>query len=150
MWFNKVKNDLSHIPDMVEYYNLELESAQKDSKIFGSLERNSQELPGHVSWRFSQLQEIEAVLKHLNNLVDKMRSDLYRRYLERYNRELTDRAIEKYIDGEIDIQNMMSLVNEVALIRNKYLGVIKALEIKGFQLNNIVKLRISGLNDAEM
>jgi len=150
MWFNKVKNDLSQIPDMVEYYNFELEAAQKECRVFGSLEKNSQELPGNVSWRFGQLQEIEAVLKHLNNLVDKMRSDLYRRYLERYNRELSDRAIEKYIDGESDIQNMMSLVNEVALLRNKYLGIIKALEIKGFQLNNIIRLRAVGMNDSEL
>ncbi len=150
MWFNKVKNDLSQIPDMVEYYNSEIEAAQKECKIFGSLEKNSQELPGQVGWRFSQLQELEAVLKHLNNQVDKMRSDLYRRYLERYNRELSDRAIEKYIDGEADVQTMMSLVNEVALIRNKYLGIIKSLEVKGFQINNIVKLRVVGLNDAEL
>ncbi len=135
---------------MVEYYNSEIEAAQKECKIFGSLEKNSQELPGQVGWRFSQLQELEAVLKHLNNQVDKMRSDLYRRYLERYNRELSDRAIEKYIDGEADVQTMMSLVNEVALIRNKYLGIIKSLEVKGFQINNIVKLRVVGLNDAEL
>jgi hypothetical protein len=150
MWFNKVKNDLSQIPDMVDYYNREIDAAQSECKISGSLERNSQDLPGQVSWRFSQLQELEAVLKHLNNQVDKLRSDLYRRYLERYNRELTDRAIEKYIDGETDVQTMMCLVNEVALLRNKYLGVIKALEIKGFQLNNIIRLRVVGMNDADL
>jgi hypothetical protein len=60
---------------------------------------------------------------------------------------LSDRAIEKYIDGEADVQTMMSLVNEVALIRNKYLGVIKSMEIKGFQLNNIIRLRSVGMND---
>ena len=148
MWFNRVKSDLASIPDMVDYYTSELEKSQTEVRIHGSLERNSQELPGQVSWRFSQLQEIEAILKHLNNLYDKMRSDHYRRYLERYNRELSDRAIEKYIHGEDNIQNMSSLINEVALIRNKYLAIIKALEIKGFQLNNIIKLRVVGMNDS--
>jgi hypothetical protein len=150
MWFNRVKTDLAFIPDMVDHFNHELEKAQPETKITGSLEKNSQELPGQVSWRFTQLQEIEAILRHLNNLYDKMRSDHYRRYLERYNRELSDRAIEKYIDGEDNIQDMSSLINEVALIRNKYLAVIKALEIKGFQLNNIIKLRVVGLNDSTL
>jgi hypothetical protein len=150
MWFNRVKTDLAFIPDMVDHFNHELEKAQPETKITGSLEKNSQELPGQVGWRFTQLQEIEAILRHLNNLYDKMRSDHYRRYLERYNRELSDRAIEKYIDGEPNIQDMSSLINEVALIRNKYLAVIKALEIKGFQLNNIIKLRVVGLNDSTL
>jgi hypothetical protein len=79
-----------------------------------------------------------------------MRSDHYRRYLERYNRELSDRSIEKYIDGESDIVDMNNLINEVALVRNKYLGIMKGLDAKGFSLGNITRLRIAGMNDAEL
>jgi hypothetical protein len=107
-------------------------------------------LPGIVSHRFNQLQEIESVLKFLNVKYDKMRSDHYRRYLERYNRELSDRSIEKYIDGESDIVDMNNLINEVALVRNKYLGIMKGLDAKGFSLGNITRLRIAGMNDQEL
>ena len=133
---------------MVDHYNLELEQAQLETRISGSLEKNAQDLPGVVSYRFGQLQEIEAVLKHLNVKYDRMRSNHYRRYLERYNRELSDRAIEKYIDGEQDIVDMSELINEIALVRNQYLGIIKALEAKGFMVGHIVKLRVVGLNDS--
>ena len=118
MWFNKIKTDLAYLPDMVDYFENELIAAHKETKISGSLEKNSQELPAQVSWRFMQLQEIEAVLKHLNILYDKKRSEHYRRYLERYNRELSDRSIEKYIDGEQDVVDLAQLINEVALVRN--------------------------------
>ena len=133
---------------MVDHYNLELEQAQLETRISGSLEKNAQDLPGVVSYRFGQLQEIEAVLKHLNVKYDRMRSNHYRRYLERYNRELSDRAIEKYIDGEQDIVDMSELINEIALVRNQYLGIIKALETKSFMVGHIVKLRVVGLNDS--
>jgi len=36
------------------------------------------------------------------------------------------------------------------LIRNKYMGLIKALDTKGFQINNIVKLRSAGLEDISL
>jgi hypothetical protein len=90
------------------------------------------------------------VLKHLNTRYDKLRSDHYRRYLERYNRELSDRSIEKYIDGETDVINMLDLVNEVALMRNKYLGLMKALDAKNYQMGHIVRLRVAGMNDSEL
>jgi hypothetical protein len=141
---------MSLLPDMVEFFNKELADAQTETKIRGSLEKNSQDLPGIVSHRFNQLQEIESVLKFLNVKYDKMRSDHYRRYLERYNRELSDRSIEKYIDGESDIVDMNNLINEVALVRNKYLGIMKGLDAKGFSLGNITRLRIAGMNDAEL
>mgnify|MGYP003350495892 CR=1 FL=1 len=148
MWFNKIKTDLAYLPDMVDYFENELIAAHKETKISGSLEKNSQELPAQVSWRFMQLQEIEAVLKHLNILYDKKRSEHYRRYLERYNRELSDRSIEKYIDGEQDVVDLAQLINEVALVRNKYLAITKGLDSKGFQLGHVIRLRVAGMDDA--
>jgi hypothetical protein len=150
MWFNRVKQDLGALPDMIDYYAAEAEKAHWETRIQGSLEKNAQDLPGQVSYRFGQLQELEAVLKHLNTRYDKLRSDHYRRYLERYNRELSDRSIEKYIDGETDVINMLDLVNEVALMRNKYLGLMKALDAKNYQMGHIVRLRVAGMNDSEL
>jgi hypothetical protein len=145
MWYNRVVENLSDIPFAIDYYNNELELAKNETKIIGNLEKNSQELSGITSHRFGQLQEIEAILKHLNIKYDKIRSDHYRRYLERYNRQLTDRSIEKYIDGEDDVVGMAIIINEVGLVRNKYLALMKGLDIKAWQIGHIVKLRVVGL-----
>lgn len=149
-WFNLIKSDMSKLPDMLNHFHTQADQALQEARIQGSLERAAQLLPGQMADRFSQLQELEATLKHLNIRYDKIRSDHYRRYLERYNRELSDRAIEKYIDGESDIQDMQDLINEVALVRNRYLAVIKAMESKSYSINNIVKLRSVGLEDAQL
>lgn len=150
MWYSKVVEDLSNIPIALTYFENELSEAFKETKIIGNLEKNAQELSGVTSYRFGQLQEIEAILKLLNIKYDKLRSDHYRKYLERYQRDLTDRSIEKYIDGENDIVDMSVIINEVSLIRNKYLALMKGLETKNWQISNIVKLRIVGMEDAHL
>lgn len=149
-WLSIIKQDLNKLSDMLGHFQTEVAQALEETRIKGSLERAAQYLPGQMAERFSQLQELESVLKYLNIRYDKMRSDHYRKYLERYNRELSDRAIEKYIDGESDVMDMMDLINEVALLRNKYLAVIKGLENKSYSINNIVKLRVVGLEDSQL
>lgn len=150
MWYNRVVNDLSEVASAVDHFNHELEKAKDEPRIFGNIEKNSQELSGIMAYRFGQLQEIEAILKFINIKYDKMRSDHYRKYLERYNRELSDRAIEKYIDGEDDIVSMCVLVNEVALVRNRFLALIKGLEQKSYNISNIIRLRVVGMEDAHL
>ena len=53
-------------------------------------------------------------------------------------------------DGEQVIVDQTELINEFGLLRNQFLGVLKALEAKQFQINNIVKLRVAGLEDSEI
>ena len=55
-----------------------------------------------------------------------------------------------YADAEDEVIDYEVLINEVALIRNKYLGVLKALESKNFQLGHIARLRSAGLEDIEV
>jgi len=150
VWFDKVTQDMSMLANAVTYYNKEYLLATKDTKIIGSLERNAQELGGITTQRYTQLQDIESILKYLNIKYDKMRSDFYKTYTEHYNRDLSDRAIEKYIDGESTIIDMNVLITQVALVRNSYLGILKGLEIKNWQISNIVKLRTLGLENAQL
>lgn len=150
MWYNRVVDDMAELPFAMDHFNSELTKAQDEAKIIGNIEKNSQELSGIMAHRFGQLQELEAILKYLNIKYDKMRSDHYRKYNERYNRDLSDRSIEKYIDGEDDIVGMSTLINEVALVRNRYLALIKGLDVKQFQIGHIVRLRIQGMEDAHL
>ena len=150
MWYNRVVDDMGLLPDAIDWFQKQLETAWVEARIVGGIERAAQELSGIMAYRFGQLQEVEAILKHLNIRYDKMRSDHYRKYLERYQRELTDRSIEKYIDGEDDVVTMATLINEVALVRNKYLALIKGLEQKSYNISNIIKLRIVGMEDAHL
>lgn len=146
-WYSKVSNDLTNLPACIEYFYKELDSARAEVKIYGNVERASASLPGIVEQRFNQLQEIEAVLEYLNIELRKIRSKAFKKYLENYQRALSSRDCEKYSDGEADVVDMEKIINEFAMLRNQWLGIIKALDIKQWQLSNIIKLRAAGLED---
>lgn len=147
MWYNRVVSDLGEIPAFILYYEKELQSAKADCAISGLLEKNLKDLPGITEHRFNQLQEIEAVLEYLNIQLRKMRRKYFQKYLETYQRALTSRDAEKYVDGEDEVIDFETIINEVALLRNRWLGVMKGLETKGFQVNNITRLRVAGMED---
>lgn len=150
-WYYKVTADLSQITAFIDYYELELETARKELSLKGkSLERHAGELPGLVEQRFAQLQEIEAVLEYLNIKLKQERSAEFKKFLEAYNKALSSRDAEKYVDGVQSIVDTTLLVNEVALLRNKFLGITKGFEAKNFMTGHIIKLRCAGLDDASL
>lgn len=146
-WYSKVSKDITHLPDCIEYFYKELDSARAEAKIYGNVEKASANLPGIVEQRFNQLQEIEAILEYLNIELRRIRSKAFKKYLENYQRALSSRDVEKYVDGEADVVDMEKIINEFAMLRNQWLGIIKALDIKQWQLSNIIKLRTAGLED---
>ena len=147
MWYSKVTSSLSNIPDFIAHYEAELEQAKRDCKIGGLVERNIKELPGLTEHRFNQLQEIEAVLNYLNIQLRKIRRKHFQKYLESYARALSSRDAEKYVDGEDEVIDFETIINEVALLRNKFLGVMKGYGSKNFMMGHIVRLRTAGMED---
>ena len=150
MWYSKVISNLGNIPDFIAYYEGELDEARRDWSIGGLVEKNISNLPGITERRFNQLQEIEAVLNYLNIQLRKIRRKHFQKYLEGYARALTSRDAEKYVDGEDEVIDFETIINEVALLRNKFLGIIKAYESKNFMLGHIVRLRAAGMEDIQI
>jgi len=150
MWYTKVSKDISFIPDAVEYFNNELIDAKADTKISGNIEKAAASMPGIVEHRFSQLQEIEAILEYLNIELRRLKSSHFRKYLENYQRALSSRDCEKFVEGEADVVDFEKIINEFALLRNKWLGITKGLDVKQWQLSNVIKLRTAGMEDASL
>lgn len=150
MWYNRVVQDLGNIPDFINYYENELLNAKYDCSVKGNLEKNIAALPGVTEQRFNQLQEIEAVLNFLNIQLRKIRRKHFQKYLEGYARALTSRDAEKYVDGEDEVIDFETIINEVALIRNKWLGLMKGLESKNFMLGHVSRLRTAGMEDVTL
>ena len=149
-WYNTISIDIKKIPDAILYFNTEYEQARKECRIYGNLEKASASLPGIVEHRFQQLQEIEAILEYLNIEKRKLRSQHFRKYLENYQRALSSRDVEKYVEGEADVVDFEKILNEFALLRNRWLGITKGLDQKQWQITNIVKLRVAGMEDANV
>lgn len=150
IWYSKVTKSLGEIVSAISHFEREIDEARFECSMKGNLEKQSSNMPGIVEHRFNQLQEVEAILEHLNTEMRKLRSTKFRKFLENYNRALSSRDAEKFVDGEQDVVDLQYLINDFSLVRNKFIGVIKALEAKQFQINNIVKLRAAGLEDISL
>jgi hypothetical protein len=149
-WYSEVARDIGKIPDAILHFETELRDAKLECKVKGNVEKLAAELPGIVEHRFNQLQEIEAILNYLNIELRKLRSSFFKKYLENYQRALSSRDVDKYVDGELDVVDFEKIVNEFALLRNKWLGILKGLDQKQWQITNIVKLRVAGMEDASL
>ena len=103
MWYSEVSRNINRIPDAVAYFESELNDAKNEVKLKGNVERASSAMPGIVEHRFNQLQEIEAILNYLNIELRRLRSSYFKKYLENYQRALSSRDVEKYVDGEADV-----------------------------------------------
>jgi hypothetical protein len=147
MWYSRVVADLGTIPDFIAHYERELDQARAEVRLGGLVERNIKELPGVTEHRFNQLQEIEAVLNYLNIQLRKIRRRHFQKYLENYARALTSRDAEKYVEGEDEVIDFECIINEVALLRNRYLGILKGLDSKQWMAGHIVRLRSAGMED---
>jgi len=146
-WYTRITVNLAVIPDFIQHFETELDNAKREVKIYGNVEKNIAALPGITEHRFNQLQEVEAVLNYLNIQLRKIRRTHFQKYLEAYNRALTSRDADKYVEGEDEVIEYEILINEVALLRNRWLGIMKGLEAKQWQMGHIVRLRTSGMED---
>jgi hypothetical protein len=149
-WYSRVTADLSELPAFLQHYDDQLAQAKYEVTIHGNVEKNIAALPGITEHRFNQLQEIEAVLRHMELQLRKIRRKHFQKYLEGYARALTSRDAEKYAEGEDEVVDYEALMNEVALMRNKWMGLMKGLESKNFMLGHIVRLRAAGMEDVTL
>lgn len=152
-WYRKVTlnpDDFGPLVDAIAHFEDELQEAKVEVRLKGNIENANKLLPGIVEHRFSQLQEVEAILEYMNIRYNKTRGDKFRKYLEHYNRELSSRDAEKFAEADDDVIKIALLRNEVALIRNHYLSIMKGLEQKSFSITNVTKLRVAGMEDASL
>jgi aspartate oxidase len=149
-WYNKISSEVDFSNSLLEaisFFEKELEQSRKEINISGSLEQASASLPGIVELRYRQLQEIEAILEFLNIKFKQAKFKAFKHYLEGYNKQLSSKDAERYADADPDVINFAHLINRFALLRNQFLAIHKALDIKAYQISNITKLRTAGLED---
>ena len=81
-WYRQVTADMSNIVSAISHFETEIEQARLECGMKGVLEKQARDMPGIVEQRFNQLQEVEAILEYLNTEMRKIRSKIFRKYLE--------------------------------------------------------------------
>lgn len=151
-WYRKVSQNTDNADVLMaalDYFESEYEIAKSELNVKGKrIEEVARMIPGMVEYRFGQLQEIEAILSLFELNAEKAVSDAKKRYLENYQRNLSDRTAEKYAETDDDVIARKLIIIEVARVRNLFLSITKGLEYLHFQLSNVTRLRQAGIEDA--
>lgn len=139
------------LPEFLSYFENEAKIAKETELVMkGRIETLSTKIPVIMDNRFTQLQILNAAIEYFERQLDSIKSGHYRRYLERYQKALSSRDVEKYVNGEEDVIAMANIINDISLMRNIFISITKAIDAKSFQVNNITKLRTAGLEDASI
>ena len=149
-WFDEVQKDNNKLPLALKNFNERYEEILPMVKIEGRLSAQEAQLGFIVSIVQGDWSVICAIHEYFNILLRKTRSDLYKKYLETYARQLTSNDVKNYIDGDTTVVGFQKIINEIQLVENKYVGLSKGLESKNFQLNNLTKIKAMGLDLVEM
>jgi len=153
-WYGRITastNDLfGPLGDALDYFYSEYEVAQKElhpesgSRI-GDL---AVRIPGMIEHRYGQLQELESILKFLEIQCERALMDKKKHYFEHYNRQLTERVAQQYAEVEPEVIVLREFIQQVALVRNMFLGISKGLDSLHYQIGHIIQLRKAGIEDA--
>lgn len=149
-YFKLIKKDETKLEDVLNHFNEEYEIAREEIKIKGKLNRCIAELPSLFEIRFSQLQELEAILAYFTNKLNGLRGSIYRQLQEHSKRQLNSTDIKQYVDSDEKVLAMQTIINEIALVRNKFISLSKGFETKNWQLSNLTKLQCAGLDDIQI
>lgn len=146
-YFQAVKQNENALPEALEYFNQQYEEARKEVKVAGNFGKCVSELSSNFEYRLSQLQELEAILKHFEIKLTQRKSELYKKFLENYQRALSSSDIKVYIEGQPEIVAIQQIINEIALVRNKYISLSKGFETANYQLSNLSRLYGNGTQE---
>lgn len=149
-YFKVIKKDETKLQEVLDYFSDEYEQARNEIKIQGNLNKCIAELPSLFEIRFSQLQELEAILAYFTNKLNGLKGSVYCQLQEHSKRQLTSTDIKQYVDCDAKVLAMQTIINEIALVRNKFLSLTKGFETKNWQLSNLAKLQCAGLDNVQI
>ena len=140
-----------NLPDILAEYQQALDEAEERIKL--SDKRIDMALAEQASW-FAYYDERRVELRTLDKWLEKevnrVRGKLFRALTENNARDLSDRAKEKYIDTEPAYQNMYAIYLEVNEMYEQFIAVTEAFKARGFALNNLARLKVAQVEDAQI
>ena len=94
-----------------------------------------------------EVPELKTLVDFVDNQVQRTRGRLFRNFTENFQRDLSDRAKDKYIDGEQAFLDIYEIYLEVKEVYDQYASVVEALKFRGYALNNITKIRVANMEN---
>lgn len=143
-----LKERFKNLPDILATYDGELKNSEQDLTMKGkSLENANKENPSLYVYYDQRRLELKTLVDFMDNQVQRSRGRLFKTFTENNNRELSDRAKDKYIDGEQAYLDIYEIYLEVKDLYQQYESVVEAFKLRGYALKNITEIRVASLEN---
>lgn len=140
-----------NLPEILEEYQLVLDQAKGHIQLSGKrIDLANIEQASWLAYYDERRAELRTLDKWLENEVGRVRGRLFKALTENNARDLSDRAKEKYIDTEPAYNNMFCVYLEIHEMYEQFISVVDAFKARGFALNNITRLKVAQVEDAQL
>lgn len=149
-WYNIIKKDITKLQEFIDAYDKEYEEFLPYFKITGNLTENSIRIPGLIEHCQACIDDIVSVYRFVETLYDSAKAAAYKKYNESYNKGLSETAKNQYASNEKAVVDIKIKLTDIKFVQNKFESVAKGLESMNYMLPNVVKLKIAGLDVADI
>jgi len=145
----ELKDRFKNLPNILLKYNTELENARDFVRLKGrTLVEANRENASQYAFYDERRIELKTLVDYVDSQVQRVRGQLFRNFTEQYNREISDRAKDKYIDSEQAYLDIYEIYLEVKETYEQYCSVVEAFKLQGYALRNITEARIASVENA--
>jgi hypothetical protein len=151
-WFRKVSADMGLLPDALAYYLAELDDGHKELEIKGNLMRQNMDQAGLVAYYDGMHSDLDGMLWVVERNLKRVRGEVLRDYVENSptHQKLNVTELKVIMEADTRVMEANELVDEVKYVYKQYGSLMKAFEQRGFDLSNVVKLRLAGMEEVDV
>lgn len=132
----------------IEDYKRILHKAVDDLEFNGkTIQEACTEHASLYLYYFDKYCEIKTISEKYQIEIDKVIGELTIKYNENYSIALGSVLMSKYINQEPELVKIKKSLVDINEIKEKFMGVVESFKIRGFQLNNITKLRVAQIEE---
>lgn len=150
-WLNIIlsdPNNLEHILDAYEYYEIEYENVKKELNVKGEkIIGVSSKIPGLTEYVYSSIHELKAIQEVLANKEKKIAQEIREKLGKTMNRSLGVQEMNKWVEADESVLAYKEFSIRIKLVQEKWTGVLTGLEQLHYQVTKIADLKKLGLDD---
>jgi hypothetical protein len=151
-WFRIIKNDPDKISEAMDWYMEELERGEGEIAIGGNLLHCNQTHPGLIAYFDAMHTDLDMILELVERDYRLTKGRIMKQWANDppTQRKLSTTEIKEVLETEDEVIEAYKFVEDVRYVYEQYSSLMKALEQRGYTLNNIVKLRIANMEEVEV
>ena len=149
-WFQIIRKDETKLNEALEFYLKEYEEAKKEVNVKSYVKMSDAiaAISSNFEHRLDQYSDLESIYQFYDNKYKKLRGALTQKIISNSPKAINSTDMKAFIDANEVVSEYVDTLLLIDSVRKKYEGLSKAFDVLNWQMSNLVKLQIAGLDGA--